>query len=178
MSKTVRPFEFTTFSKWLHWGSMFLLVGMMAAGTIMVGLQDDDPQKMMVYRTHGMAGLLIVLITLARIFIRLRHFHPTPEGMTEKWNIWLHSLIQWSIYIVLLGIGMSGMGTFVLNNTTPFTADPAVLDRTVPTIQGHFLMTRLFLALVFLHVAGVLRHQILHSNVLRRMGLNLRLGKA
>ncbi|HRI55486.1 MAG TPA: cytochrome b/b6 domain-containing protein [Anaerolineae bacterium] len=177
MNKTIQPFEFSTLSKWLHWGSMFLLVGLMAAGTIMVGLKDGDPQKMMVYRIHGVVGLLIVLSTLARIFIRLRNPQPTPEGMTEKWNIWLHSIIQWSIYIVLLGIGISGMGTFVVNNTTPFTADPAVLDRTVLTIQAHFLMTRLFLALVFLHVAGVIRHQFLRSNVLRRMGLNLPLSK-
>jgi cytochrome b561 len=63
-----------------------------------------------------------------------------------------------------------------MNNMTAFTADPATLDRTIPTIQGHFLLTRLYLVLVVLHVAGVLRHQLTRSNVLRRMGLNLSLG--
>jgi cytochrome b561 len=176
--KTTQPFEFLTLSKWLHWGSMFLLFALMAAGTLMVGLDDGDPQKMTIYRTHGVIGLLIVLATLARIVIRVRRPQPTPEGMTEKWNIWLHNIIQWSIYIVLLGIGISGMGTLALNNMIAFTADPAALDRTVSTIQGHFLMTRLYLALMILHVAGVLRHQFTRSNVLRRMGLKIGLGKA
>ena len=178
MTKTSPTFEFSTLSKWLHWGSMFLLFGLMAAGTIMTSLEDGDPQKLLIYRVHGMIGLLIILATLARIVIRLRQPQPLPEGMTEKWNIWLHSIIQWAIYIVLLGIGVSGLGTFALNGMTAFTADPAALDRTVPTISGHFLLTRLYLVLVVLHVAGVLRHQFTRSNVLRRMGLNLRLGKS
>jgi cytochrome b561 len=178
MKKTAaQPFEFSTLSKWLHWGSMVLLFALMIAGTSMVGLEDGSPQKMTIYRIHGLTGLLIVLLTLARIIIRLRRPQPLPEGMTEKWNIWLHGIVQWAIYLVLLGIGVSGMGTLALNSTTAFTVDPAALDRTVPTIQGHFLMTRLYLLLVFLHLAGVLRHQFTRSNILRRMGLNLPVGK-
>ena len=172
-----KPFEFSSLSKWLHWGSMFLLIGLVLAGTIMAGLEDDVAQKATMYRIHGVIGLLIVLFTLIRIFIRLRRPQPTPEGMTEKWNIILHDVIQWGIYVVLLGLGLSGMGTFALNNMTAFTADPAVLDRNVPTIQGHFLMTRLFLLLAVLHIGGVIRHQFTHSNILKRMGLNLPLGK-
>ena len=178
MNTPVRPFEFSTLSKWLHWGSLVLLFGMAAAGTIMTSLQDGNPQKLMMYRTHGTIGLLMALATLARIVIRLRRRQPAPEGMTEKWNLWLHDAVQWGIYLVLLGLGISGMGTFALNNMTAFSADPAALDRSVPTIQGHFLMTRLLLVLVFLHVAGVLRHQFTRSNILRRMGLNLPIGKA
>jgi cytochrome b561 len=156
---------------------MLLLVILGVAGTIMVGLEDGDPQKMMIYRVHGIVGMLIVLATVARIVVRWRRPQPTPEGMTEKWNIWLHGIIQWGMYIVLLGIGMSGIGTFALNNMTAFTADPAALDRTVPTIQGHFVMTRLLLVLVVLHVAGVVRHQLTRSNVLGGMGLKLPVSK-
>ena len=61
---------------------------------------------------------------------------------------------------------------------TVLTADPADMDRTVSSIRGHFVMTRLLLVLVGVHVAGALRHQFTRSNILRRMGLNLPLGKA
>lgn len=64
------------------------------------------------------------------------------------------------------------LGAYALNSTTPFTVDLGVFDRTVPTIQGHFLLTRLLLVLVFLHIAGVLRHQFSRGNVMRRMGVN------
>lgn len=179
MSSAIKPsFEFSTLSKWLHWGTLAFLIALAVAGTTMVNLDDGDPQKMIVYRIHGISGLLVVLATLARIVIRLRRPQPIPEGMTEKWNIWLHDIIQWAIYIVLLGIGITGMGTLALNDMTAFTADPAVLDRTVPTIDGHFLQTRLLLVLVLLHVGGVLRHQLTRSNILGRMGLNLPIGKA
>lgn len=177
MNTTARPYEFSTLSRWLHWGSMALLIGLMAAGTFMVSLEDSDPQKMALYRAHGTIGLLIIVATLARIVIRLRRPPPIPEGMTETWNIWLHGIVQWGLYAILLGIGISGMGTFALNNMTSFNADPAALNK-VPTMEGHFVMTRLYLVLMLLHVAGVLRHQFTRSNILRRMGLNLPLGKA
>ncbi len=173
-----QSFEFSTLSKWLHWGTMFFVVALAVAGTTMVNLDDGDALKMWMYRLHGLSGLLVVLATLARIVIRLRWPQPIPEGMTEKWNIWLHSIVQWAIYLVLLGIGITGMGTLALNDMTAFTADPAVIDRTVPTINGHFLQTRLILVLVLLHVGGVIRHQLTRSNVLKRMGLNLPIGKA
>ena len=172
-----QTFEFSALSKWLHWGTMFLLIVLMVAGTMMVGLADSAPQKAVFYRLHGIVGLLIVLITLTRIVIRLRHPQPTPERMTEKWNIWLHGIVQWGLYLVLLGIGISGLSTLTLNNTNPFTVDPATLVRSVVTIPGHFLLTRLLLVLVVLHVAGVLRHQFTRSDVLRRMGLSLQRGK-
>ena len=89
MSKKVtKPFEFSTLSKWLHWGSLFLLTVMFVAGLTMTNLEDGDPLKLTIYRLHGITGLLIILMTLARIVIRLRRPQPTPEGMTEKWNIW------------------------------------------------------------------------------------------
>ena len=176
-TSSAKTFEFSSLSKWLHWGSMVLLIAMVVFGSLMADLDNAASLKLIGYRVHGIIGLLIVLITLIRIIIRLRRPQPTPEGMTEKWNIVLHDVIQWGIYIVLIGLGISGMGTFALNDMTAFTADPAVLDDTVPTIQGHFLMTRLFLVLTVLHIGGVMRHQLTKSNILKRMGLNLSIGK-
>lgn len=177
-NKPAKLFEFSTLSKWLHWGGMVLTLALLIAGTTMVGLDDEEAQKMAVYRVHGIIGLLILLTTIARIIIRVRRPQPVPEGMTEKWNIWLHDIIQWAIYVVLLAIGLSGMGSLALNSMTAFSVEPAGLDRTFPTFQGHFVLTRLYILLIFLHVAGVLRHQLTRSNVLRRMGLNLPIGKA
>lgn len=179
MGETItKPFEFSTLSKWLHWGSLFLLTVMMVAGLTMTNMEDGDPLKMTIYRLHAVTGLLIILLTLARIVIRLRRPQPTPEGMTEKWNIWLHGIIQWALYLVLLAIGFTGLGNLSLNDMTVLTADPAGMDRTVSSIRGHFVLTRLLLLLVAVHVAGAIRHQLFHSNILRRMGLNLPLGKA
>jgi len=179
MSRTSsQTFEFSTFSKWLHWGGMFLVILLIIAGTIMVNLDDGSPQRALIYRLHGIIGMLIVLSTLARIVIRLRHSQSIPEGMTDKWNIWLHGIVQWGMYLVMLGLGISGTATLALNNTTAFTVDPSILDRTIATVQGHFVLTRLFIVLVVLHVAGVMRHQLTRSDVLRRMGLNTPLGKS
>ena len=69
------------------------------------------------------------------------------------------------------------MGTLALSNMTVFNADPAKLDRMVSTIRGHVLMLLLIFLLVFLHVGDVLRYQFTRTNVLRRMGLKLVIGK-
>jgi cytochrome b561 len=167
------PVRYSTLSKWLHWGSVLLVAGLVGAGLFMTSLEDGNAQKLMMYRTHGVIGLLIVLVTLARMVIRWREPKPLPEGMTAAWNIWLYRLTHWGIYLVLLALGFSGMGTLTLNGVTSFNVDPATLDRSVPTIQGHFLFSRLVIALVVLHVGGVLRHQFTKSKVLSRMGLNL-----
>jgi cytochrome b561 len=43
MKKKTQPFEFSTLPKWLHWGSLVMLLGLMAASTFMVELEDGDP---------------------------------------------------------------------------------------------------------------------------------------
>ena len=164
--------RYSTLSRWLHWGSLVLVLGMMSAGTLMVSLLDSDPQKMAMYRFHGVLGFLLVLVTLTRLIIRLRRPQPVPEGL-PAWNRALYNGVHWGVYLVLIAIGLSGMGTFALNGMTFLNADPAALNREVPSVQGHFLLTRLLIVLVLLHVGGVLRHQFTKGDVTGRMGLKL-----
>lgn len=172
-----QPFEFSTLSKWLHWGTLFGLFAEFLVGISMDRIANTDPIKIMVLRSHAVFGALIVFATVARIVIRLRTPQPTPEGMTERWNIWLHRAVQWAIYIVLLAVGITGLGTLVLNHMTFFNADPAMLSRAVPTMRPHVLFVLVGILLVFIHVVGAIRHQLTHSNILRRIGLNTRIGK-
>jgi cytochrome b561 len=169
MSKTAR---YSTLSRWLHWGSLVLVMGMMGAGTLMVSLADGDPQKMVMYRMHGALGFLLVLATVTRLVIRIRRPQPVPEGL-PAWNQVLYNVVHWGIYLVLIFLGLSGMGTFSLNGMTFLNADPAALNREIPPVQGHFLFTRLLIVLVLLHVGGILRHQFTKGDVTGRMGLKL-----
>lgn len=175
--KKQKIIEYSTVSKWLHWLSALIIIGLLGGGLTMVGLEDGDPQKLFIYRFHGIMGSLLVFFTLARIIIRWRSPQPLPEGLAS-WNKTLYLVIHWGIYLTLLMLGFSGMTTLLTNGVNALTVDPALLNRDIPTIQGHFLFTRLIILLVLLHIGGLFRHQFTKGNVLSRMGLNLKIGKA
>jgi cytochrome b561 len=164
--------KYTPLSRWLHWVSSLLIFGMLGAGLFMVSLPDGEPQKLIMYRTHGTLGLLLVLATVARAIIRWRSPQPLPAGLAS-WNQVLYKATHWAIYLVLIALGLAGMGALALNGVTSFGVDPAALNRDFAPFQGHFLFSRLLIVLVLLHLAGVLLYQFTKGDVTSRMGLKL-----
>jgi cytochrome b561 len=168
-------FIHTKLTRIIHAVSAMLLVGLFTIGTIMVDLQDEN-QKTILYRAHTFIGILLVILTLIRIYNRIKNDHPTPEGI-DGINKILYSVTHWMIYITLLTIGMSGGATMFLNQMNFFTIEPALLNRELISINIHQLVTKLILILVFIHLVGVIRYQFTKGNILARLALNIPLGK-
>ncbi len=156
----------------LHWLSALLIIGLALGGLVMVRLGESVALKTTMYRTHAFMGTTVLLLTLARIVWIFVGKRPSPLPM-PRWEqlafTWNHRLL----YVIILALAFSGIGMLVLSGVSlpPTTLTPADIQD-VPPRAGHFIFSRLFIALFIMHVAGVFYYQFSKGDTLGRMGVS------
>jgi cytochrome b561 len=170
----------------LHWTLALLLVGMIAAGWWMTrgeGAEGAVPGtlRFTVYQLHKAFGILVLLLTLARIGWRLFNPPPPTHVIVLPWEAALSTAVYAAFYILMIALPLTG---WALVSTSP-TGFPTILFGLVEwphlplgasePLSGAFDLTHAILAwsaagLVALHIAGALKHQIIdRENILVRM---------
>lgn len=154
-----------------HWLSMFLIVGLAIGGTIMTRFVSGDQQVLM-YRFHVTVGLLVLVLTVARIlwiFVDVRPDAPPElEGAQEAAFTWNHNLL----YVVIVLLVISGVSMLLLSNIglSPANVTPdAIQDVTPRTV--HDITSKVFIVLFILHLAGVIVYQLQEGDTFGRMGV-------
>jgi cytochrome b561/polyisoprenoid-binding protein YceI len=174
----------------LHWIIALLLVFNHALG----GRTEDlkrGAELFWVFQLHKSVGITILLLSLWRLWVRLRR--PRPAAFGSGWTGRLASAVHWGFYAVMIGAPLSGW----LVVSTAKIKIPTLLFGTIPwphlpvgggsahavhdAAEGaHGLLATLAIVLLFLHVAGALRHQFLLKEALvermvptRRVGLGM-----
>jgi cytochrome b561 len=163
---------------WFHWISALLILVMAPVGMIMVDMEDGAAQQLL-YRSHTLVGMLVLLITLVRIVWRLREPTPdVPAGITGGHALFYKG-VHISLYVIILALTLTGSGMMVLSGQPmpPAPLDVGLFDGLAPQ-AGHSLLSKVFIALFVAHLGGALLYQFTQGNVLKRMGLNLPIGKA
>ena len=159
----------------LHWLLAVLIIAALALGAlVMVKVPNTDPMKIETLRHHMTGGFLILVLMLVRLLVRARTSHPTaaPTGH------WALDRLAWLSHRVFYGavLGMAGSGLIMALQTgllsialTGEGALPADFWE-FPIRTVHYLLSRLLMGLISLHVAGALYHTlILKDGLLRRM---------
>lgn len=155
----------------LHWVSAAMIVGLVVVGFSMTGLAADDPRKLWVGRLHSMTGAALGLLTLARLLVRRRSPSPGPLPVPElhrKGVGAVHALL----YLVVLGLALSGGSMRFGTQWHEFMAGDLP---TAPDLSGfagrqlHELLAFALVALVGVHVTGVLVQELRAGGALRRM---------
>lgn len=105
---------------------------------------------------HVASGVLVLLLAIARIYLRLSRGAPSPPA-DEPWILQMTAeAVHGSIYLLLLALPVSGAIAWFLG-----------IERAA---DAHELLTNLLLAAIVLHVAGALfQHFVRRSQVLMRM---------
>jgi cytochrome b561 len=168
----------------LHWLLAALIVAALALGAlVMVKIPNSDPMKIEALREHMMGGGLIVTLMLIRLFVRTRTQHPAPASTGNPILDRLAWISHRLFYVAVLG--MAGSGIFMALQTglpgIVFGGDGVLpADFWVfPVRTVHYLISRLLMALIALHVAGALYHTFfLKDRLLRRMGFGKRVDAA
>ena len=166
----------------LHWLLALLVTAALALGAlVMVKIPNSDPMKIEALREHMMGGALIVTLMLTRLFVRTRTQHPRPASAGNPILDRLAWISHRLFYVAVLG--MAGSGIFMALQTglpsIVFGGDGVLpADFWVfPVRTVHYLISRLLVALIALHVAGALYHTfLLKDGLLRRMGFGKRVG--
>lgn len=157
----------------IHWASAILIAGLFAAGLTMVGLDPIDPMRRNLGRVHTVAGVLLAVLTLARLFIRRRTARPAAldAPLLHRRGI---AVVHALLYVVSFGVILTGLGTvlrvrdqwhpYLLGELPKPPSFEALTSRTV-----HEVLAFLLVGLVSAHVVGVLVQELRKGGTIRRM---------
>ncbi|RMG30949.1 MAG: cytochrome b [Gammaproteobacteria bacterium] len=174
------PDRYGVVSRALHWFTALLFFGMLVLGLTMASLDDADPLKAQLLFYHQSTGLLIFVLTLARLgWLAFSPPPPLPETL-QQWEILLAQAVRILMYLLLLAVPVAGYLTlaydgqdvrfFGLFPVPALVGQDAVLHEVFEEVHEVLVWT-LFL-LVVLHIAGAVKHRLELGpgvDVLRRM---------
>lgn len=168
------PDSFGLVSRALHWGIALLVVVMLSLGLRLDSL-EPSMASIRLYSLHKSLGIMTLALMLARIMWHL--FSPPPRPIGGGWQATLARLGHLAIYALLIAIPLSGWAA-----SSATGIDTVLFDRwTLPAIAPvsiaweergfalHGILTKLLLALIFLHMGAALKREMDGDGTLRRM---------
>jgi cytochrome b561 len=164
-------------AKALHWATALLVIGLLAVGLWMTGLPLGFT-KLYAYAWHKWIGLVVLVLTAARLSWRWGHRPPPLPAAVPGWQARLAPAAHWVLLALLVAMPVSGwlmssaagvsviwFGYLPLPDLVP--RDPALFE-TLRT--AHHVLARGLIALLVVHVAAVVHHDVLcRHRVFRRM---------
>lgn len=176
--------EYDTVQKWFHWITVVLMLIALPVGIVIKHITDknDGATKMVFYAIHESAGLTILFVALARLAWRLTHPAPPLPGHIPVPLRLAATVVHHSLYVMLivqpiLGFFATNAWGFPLQGRTAylgFVEFPKFMEANedlAKVLQSlHNAGGWLIVALLVLHIGGVVFHQ-----AIRRDGLLLRM---
>ncbi len=165
------------FAKALHWLSALCVVGLLAVGLWMVGLPISR-LKLEVYAWHKWIGLMVLALTLARLWWRWRSPPPRLPDTISDWERRIAPVSHGALLALLVaqpvvgwlmssagGVQVFWFGYLPLPNLLPRDQHLFALLRT-----AHETLAYALIAVIVLHILAVVRHDILRRDgIFRRM---------
>ncbi len=162
----------------LHWLMAIMLVGMIASGFYMVGLDaEKSPEKWVFYGWHKSFGMALILLILIRFQVRVKSKLPS---LMEAYPAFLKYVADFNhkiLYLLMLLVPVSGylMSSFAGYPTMVFGITlPNFLEKNEKLAkffhEQHGILPYILLALVVLHILAVLKYLLFDKkNILNRM---------
>lgn len=157
-----QPARYSAIQIALHWGVVVLIVVQLLTGDLMAEyfdalLRAGDTRPIMGNAVwHMVSGILILIFMLTRLALRLTHGAPPAKADSPEWDKLLSKLNHWLFYVVLIAMPIVGLSAYLI----PSEDLGELHENTAPVL----------LALVALHLAGVVYHQFIRKDgLIRRM---------
>jgi cytochrome b561 len=168
----------------IHWFVVFVMAQLLTRGAlIMVNIPNSNPEKVDALRAHSLAGVLVLVLMLARLVLlkttRLPQPASAPTPFLQRVKHFVHPALYVSIFVqVFAGLGLA----YQAELPRIFFLHEGSLPKTFwiyPLRTVHYLNSRLLIGLIGLHIAGALYHTlIMRDGLLQRMSFSRRLGGA
>jgi cytochrome b561 len=165
------------FSKAFHWLTALAVLGMICIGWWMTGL-PLGLLKLEVYAWHKWIGLSVLGLTALRLLWRWRVPPPPLPETIAPWERWLAPLVHWLLLLLLLAMPISGWTMSSAAGVAVVWFGILPMPDLVPRDQElfaalrltHDVLSKLLVLAIALHVAAVVRHDVLRRDgVFRRM---------
>lgn len=174
-----------------HWLTMLLIFTMIPLGLIANDMAQDlrDPaisnsqidiqRTALLFSIHKTTGILIFLLTLARLAWALVQTKPAPLHPDRRMETFVAETVHWLLYGALLLVPLSGWAHHAategfapiwwpFGQSLPFIPKDQALAETFATL--HIVLERVLVMAILLHVAGAVKHAIVdRDSTLRRM---------
>lgn len=174
---TPRKFSIPTIG--LHWLSVLLIILVYCTMEFRGAFERGSAERELVKSVHYMAGILVLALTVLRIWFRSRHPYPPIMPVPPLWQHKLAALVHLALYAMLLGMPL--LGWLILSaegHAVPFFGFelPALIapdDALAESAEElHELIAQLGYGLIGLHaVAALYHHYVQKDNTLHRMKL-------
>lgn len=162
---------YTGVAQAVHWASALLILAMLPMGLVMTRIGAGSAQESL-YRAHVAVGLVVLALTAFRLVWLLFHRWPAPPPKLSPLNERALAGTHILLYAVLLAMVMSGVGMLALSGAAPSPAGLTPADiEDVPPRMAHSVLSKVFIALLVVHLAGVLNYQLRKGDTLSRMGV-------
>jgi cytochrome b561 len=162
----------------LHWVLGLAILGMLAMGLYMTGL-PFSVQRLKLYNWHKWAGVVILVLSAARLLWRLKHPAPAAPAM-PAWQRRASHAVHMALYALFFAVPLAGWAyssasgfPVVLFAVLPLPDFVAVNRELADVLKAaHQWLAYALGATVALHVAAALKHQFVdRDRLLARMGL-------
>ncbi len=159
-----------------HWLSALAVFGLFALGYWMVDLDYYSSWYKEAPHLHKSIGLLLALLTLARIGWKIKQ--TTPKGIGAKWEIAAAHFTHLALYLLLLSIFLTGYlistadgrGIDVFNWFTLPSSGEWVEHQEDIAGDIHRWLAYTVIGLAILHAAAAIKHHVISKdNTLKRM---------
>lgn len=161
----------------LHWILAILILGQIAFGWYLQGIERGTPDRTIYVNLHKSAGMVLGLLILFRSFWRLTHRAPPLPSAQPAWEHTAARISHWALYACMLIMPLSGYlasnfsrwGVNFFNKVKlpPWGVEnQAVYDFLNAT---HVVTSYVFVALIGIHLLAALRHLVRGDGVFNRM---------
>ena len=155
-----------------------IIAALVMSTFVMSKIPNADPEKVSALIRHMTVGMLILLFTSLRVFVRRKKTRliSLPSGMV--WADWLASVVHRLLNVLVIVMVGSGVGVALLSGVPAivFGGGSQVLGNfdELPLFTLHRITAWILFAALALHAGGALYHQfLLRDGLMSRMWFGL-----
>jgi cytochrome b561 len=174
MSLRSTPTRYGSVAITIHWASAIGVVAALTTGLLAAGSTDPDTTLTLV-RGHVVSALSVLALTVLRVvWWIVADRRPRPvEGQPRAQEL-AARVVHSAIYLLIFLMASSGIVTLMLSGAVPVLLGGGVLpdfSELLPRV-AHGIMSKIMIALLLMHVAAALYHQLIRRDrLLGRMGI-------
>jgi len=158
----------------IHWLMFILFAIIFVLGVVMVEFKEAEPWLM--YNIHKATGVLVFLLVLIRLIARWQTQIPPPSPSISELDHRIAENVVRLFYFFMIIVPITGYALSNVHGHEVYFYG-LQLPRLFPTNPDwenitsllHYYTTYAFLAVIGLHILGVIKHHVKGQDVLRRI---------
>lgn len=159
----------------VHWlVAVLIIAALVMSAFVMSHIPANSPEKIEAIGRHMTAGLMVLVLTLFRFFIRKNTTRPAPALSGMDWADKIVPIVHRMLDIIVLVMLASGISMVVLTGLLPVViSGQGVIPKNLETNMAftiHAVGAITLAGLLALHAGGALYHQfILRDGLISRI---------